>query len=440
LFAVVDIETTGGNMRSDRITEIAIIVHNGQRVIEEYSTLVNPLKPIQPFVSALTGISNEMVMDAPTFSEVIDKVEELTANRIFVAHNARFDYGFMKNEFRRTGRIFRRKLLCTVTTCKKVFPNRRSYGLGNICQDLNIEIHDRHRAHGDASATAVLLEKLIFNDKKKVIKDLLKGELATASLPAAIPPELVDGLPEETGVYYFHNSKGQVIYVGKSKSIRDRVISHFRNDANTVASLKMNDQVHDITYDVTGDELIALLKESDEIKRWMPEFNKAQRRQKYRYGIFLTTDANGYYQFEIDLLHPDREPFHKFRTRRRAENFLGHLYQKNDIAPEFKSALDAKTYNKRLNASIARFRYPSDNFLLIGHGRMIDERSVIQVENGQYIGFGYFDPVITGSDHDAIRSAVKPYHNNPDIRRIILTYLRKNGKRLTVIKYAPEVI
>lgn len=422
-------------MRSDRITEIAIIVHNGQRVIEEYSTLVNPLKPIQPFVSALTGISNEMVQDAPTFDEVVDKIEELTSNRIFVAHNARFDYGFMKNEFRRTGKMFRRKLLCTVTTCKKIFPNRKSYGLGNICQDLHIEIHDRHRAHGDASATAILLEKLIFNDKKKIIKDLLKGELATAILPPAIRPELVDELPEETGVYYFHNEKGQIIYVGKSKSIRDRVISHFRNDGNSTSSMKLREQIFDITYEVTGDELIALLKESDEIKRWMPEFNRAQRRQKYRYGIFLDTDQSGYYHFKIDMLHPEREPFHKFRTKRRAENFLGHLFQKNEIALELKNKLPVKAYNKRVESAISRFKYPSDNFLLIGHGRAIEERSVIQVENGQYIGYGFFDPVITGSDNHAIRAAVKPYRNNQDVRRIILGYLRKNGKRLTVVNY-----
>ena len=435
LFAVIDIETTGGNMRSDRITEIAIIVHNGQRIIEEYSTLVNPLKPIQPFVSALTGISNEMVLDAPTFNEVIDKVEELTANRIFVAHNARFDYGFMKNEFHRTGRTFRRKLLCTVTTSKHVFPNRRSYGLGNLCQDLNIEIHDRHRAHGDAAATAILLEKLLFNDKKKIIKDLLKGELATTNLPAPISNELVDELPEETGLYYFHNEKGQIIYVGKSKNIRDRVISHFRNDANSTTSLKMKEDIHDISFDVTGDELIALLKESDEIKRWMPEYNKAQRRQKYRYGIFIGEDQDGYYKFDIELLHPDREPFHKFRTKRRAETFLGHLFNRNDVTTSMKKSLKSRAYNKKVDAAISRFRYPTDNFLLVGHGRMIHERSVVQIKDGQYVGFGFFDPVITGSDVEAIKEAIKPYRNNPDIRRIILTYIRKNKKRLTMVSY-----
>ncbi|MCB0502317.1 MAG: GIY-YIG nuclease family protein, partial [Bacteroidetes bacterium] len=236
-------------MQTDRITEIAIIVHNGQRIIEEYSTLINPLRPIQPFVMALTGISNEMVQDAPTFEEVVDRIHLLTENRIFVAHNVNFDYGFLKSEFKRAGKTFRRKTLCTIHTSKKVFPNKRSYGLGNICKELEIEIHDRHRAHGDASATAILLEKLLFNDKKKIIKDLLKGELATTHLPSNITESLVDELPEETGVYYFLNEKGQIIYVGKSKNIRERVISHFRNDSNSSAALKMKEQIHDITYE-----------------------------------------------------------------------------------------------------------------------------------------------------------------------------------------------
>jgi len=422
-------------MRTDRITEIAIVVHNGQRVIEEYSTLVNPLKPIQPFVSALTGISNEMVIDAPTFNEVVDRIEELTKGRIFVAHNVKFDYSFLKNEYRRVGKTFRRKLLCTVNTSKHVFPELPSYGLGNICRDLEIDIFDRHRAHGDASATAILLEKLIFNDKKKIIKDLLKGELASTKLPATISKEMVDELSEETGVYYFHNQKGQIIYVGKSKNIRERVISHFRNDAGTSVNLKMNDQIHNISYDVTGDELIALLKESDEIKRWMPQFNRIQRRQKYRYGIFLEKDQAGYYDFDIELLNPERHPIHKFRTKQRAENFLGNLMTKNDIAPTFKKKYDAKAYNKRVISSVSRYRFPHKNFLIIGHGRVLDERSVVQVENNNYVGFGFFDPVVTGSDLESIRSVVEPYRNNPDVSRIILSYMRKYRKRVTILEY-----
>ena len=396
MFAIVDIETTGGNMRNDRITEIAIILHNGQRVIEEFSTLVNPLRPIQPFVAALTGISNEMVQEAPTFEEVVNQVEEMTSNRILVAHNAGFDYGFLKSEYRRIGKSFRRKTLCTVKTSKKVFPNRRSYGLGNICKDLEIEIHDRHRAHGDAAATTLLLEKLIFNDKKKIIKDLLKAEIETTKFPANVSPQVVDELPEEIGIYYFKNEKGKIIYVGKSKNIRERVISHFRNDSNTAAALKMKSQIHSIDYEVTGNELLALLKESDEIKRWMPDFNKVQRRKKYRYGIYTNEDQDGYFDFKIELLNPERLPFYKFRSKRRAEIFLERLYVKSGIEPTFKKVLDNAAFNKQLGKALQRYQYPQTNFLIIGHGRIPNEQSVVQIENNEYVGFWIFRPCYDG--------------------------------------------
>lgn len=422
-------------MLNDRITEIAIILHNGQRIIEEYSTLINPLRPIQPFVAALTGITNEMVIDAPTFDEVADKIFELTQNRIVVAHNASFDYGFLKSEYKRAGKRFRRKTLCTVKTSRKVFPHKQSYGLGNLCRDLEIEIHDRHRAHGDASATAILLEMLIFNDKKKIIKDLLNGELATTHLPEKIAPELVDELPEEIGIYYFLNEKGQKIYIGKSKNIRERVISHFRNDSNRAAPIKMKEQIHDITYELTGDELVALLLESDEIKRWMPAFNRAQRRQKYRYGLFLSKDQNGYYTFDINLLHPDREDLHKFRSKRRAEVFLNNLQTRNKIDPALKNSYDAETYNALVNKAIKKYQYPYESFLIIGHGRIEGEKSVVMVEDNQYVGFGYFEPLMTGSDLNAIKSCVKPYRNNQNIKSIILSFIAKNKKRSNLFPF-----
>jgi DNA polymerase-3 subunit epsilon len=435
LFAVIDIETTGGNMQNDRITEIAIILHNGQRIIEEFSTLINPLRPIQPFVAALTGITNEMVLDAPTFDEVADKIYELTQNRIMVAHNASFDYGFLKSEYKRAGKRFRRKTLCTVKTSRKVFPNKQSYGLGNLCKDLNIEIYDRHRAHGDASATALLLEKLIFNDKKKIITDFLDGELATTHLPPNISSELVDELPEEIGVYYFLNEKGNIIYVGKSKNIRERIICHFRNDTNTSVPIKMKEQIYDITYEITGDELIALLLESDEIKRWMPAFNKAQRRQKYRYGLFVNPDQNGYLDFEINLLHPERQDFQQFRSKRRAELFLANLQAKHKFYPAFKNNIEVENYNQVINKAVEKYQYPYENFLILGHGRMEGEKSVVLVENNQYVGYGFFEPIMTGSDIEAIKSCIKTFRSNQDVKGILLSFIEKNKKKSNLIPF-----
>lgn len=433
MFAIVDIETSGGNMHTDRITEIAIIVHNGERIIEEYSTLVNPLRPIQPFVMALTGITNELVQDAPTFEEIADKVEALTKGRIFVAHNASFDYNFLKGEFKRVGKKFRRKTLCTIKVSKHVFPGLRAYGLGNICKELDINIHDRHRAHGDAAATTILLERLIFNDKKKIIKDLLAEELSKAHLPSTLDAKLVDALPEEIGVYYFHNEKGQIIYVGKSKNIRERVISHFRNDVGSVANIQMNNEICDVTYEVTNNELIALLKESDEIKRWMPKYNKIQKRKKYRYGLFLENDQSGYNKFSVDLLHPSREPVRKFRSKVRAERFQNHLETKFDVAPSFKQIYEPDVFNEKVSKALSRYVYPHDNFMIIGHGRGDDEKSVILIRDKKYVGHGYFEPLHTGNNLELISECVDSYRDNPDVQRILLMFLKKNNKHAQIL-------
>ena len=197
----------------------------------------------------------------------------------------------------------------------------------------------------------------------------------------------------------------------------------------------MKDEIHDITYEVTGDELVALLLESDEIKRWMPEFNKAQRRAKYRYGVFLDKDQNDYYDFDINLLHPEREDLHKFRSKKRAEVFLNNLYKKHQIEPSFKSTYDVETYNALVQKAVTKYQFPYDRFLILGHGRVEGEKSAVLIEDKTYRGFGYFEPIFTGSNIDAILSCIKSYRNNQDTRNIILSYLKKNKKKGNLIPF-----
>ncbi|MCU0456863.1 MAG: 3'-5' exonuclease, partial [Bacteroidales bacterium] len=161
MYAIVDIETTGGSARLEKITEIAIYLHDGEKVTAEYSTLVNPERNIPYFITNLTGITNEMVENAPRFCEIAKDVVQLTEGRTFVAHNARFDYSFIRQEFKSLGYNYRRNLLDTVALSRKLYPGHRSYSLGNICRDLKITITGRHRASGDALATVKLFELLL---------------------------------------------------------------------------------------------------------------------------------------------------------------------------------------------------------------------------------------------------------------------------------------
>jgi len=276
MYAVIDIETTGGFMAGNRIIEVAIFIFDGETIIDQFHSLINPESYIPDNIFRLTGISNEMVEDAPKFYEVAKQIVEITEDMIFVAHNVGFDYGFFKSEFKGLGYTFRRKKLCTVRLSRKVFPGLRSYSLGNICNYLGIQINDRHRAHGDAAATVELLKLIINNDSGNILEDTLKNNSSESTLPPNLPKERYDEVPEETGVYYFHDQAGHVIYVGKAKNIRKRMQSHFSQTSSK--SLKMKENLYDITWELTGNELVALLLESHEIKHRYPYYNRSQKR------------------------------------------------------------------------------------------------------------------------------------------------------------------
>lgn len=279
MYAIVDIETTGGSSRIEKITEIAIIQHDGEKITGEYSTLVNPERNIPYYITSLTGITNEMVEDAPRFFEVARTIVEMTEGRTMVAHNARFDYSFIREEFKSLGYNFRRNLLDTVTLSRKLIPGHKSYSLGNICRDLGIAINGRHRAAGDALATAELFRLLMEKDNQ--VRNQGHGLIKNTKLSKLNPGldvSKVDMVPEEPGVYYFYDEKGNLIYIGKSRNLRQRVSTHLSNNT-TGRSMEMRDMIADLDWEVTGSELIALLLESAEIKKNKPLYNRAQPRQ-----------------------------------------------------------------------------------------------------------------------------------------------------------------
>ncbi|MEP7170415.1 MAG: 3'-5' exonuclease, partial [Bacteroidota bacterium] len=204
-FAIVDIETTGSYRAAHSITEIAIIVHDGKEIIDSFQSLINPMANINPYVSRMTGITNEMLRDAPKFHEIAKQVWNLTDDAVFIAHSVNFDFSYIRDEFKSLGADYRRKKLCTVRLSRKIFPGYPSYSLGNICTQLGIKIDNRHRAMGDASATAKLFELCVKHDSDEFINKSLKKNSKEALLPPHLPKEVFENLPEKTGVYYFHD-------------------------------------------------------------------------------------------------------------------------------------------------------------------------------------------------------------------------------------------
>ena len=451
----MDLETTGGDPKKDRITEVAIYLYNGQEMVDSFTSLVNPGVSIPPMISRMTGIDNEMVRDAPPFYEVARQIVEMTQNAVFVAHNARFDYGFLQREFRQLGYTYTRKQLCTVKLSRKIMPGLASYSLKNLCAHLRIENEARHRAYGDARATMQLFEHLLRLHQTPETDLTLAQEIAETKLPPHLPPDVVAQLPEETGVYYFFDKDHRVLYVGKSNNIRKRILSHFQGAHNSVRTLHMLESIYNIDYVATGSELVALLLENEEIKQLQPPFNRAQRRQGFRFGIYSEPDSRGYLQLRIDKIKKAEMPVAAFTSRAQAESALNYRSRKNQLCPKL-CGLEAgkgrcfhhqlhiclgacvgeegpESYNERVMQSLSQLNYGNsgqNHFLIIGDGRHYDERSVVYVENGIYRGYDYLDVEVIGQNLEAVRMAIPRKNETPDVQRIIQGYIKKNRKEV----------
>jgi DNA polymerase-3 subunit epsilon len=446
MYAIVDIETTGGSSLIEKITEVAVFQHDGEKITGEFVTLINPERSIPYFITNLTGISNEMVEDAPRFYEVAKQIIEFTEGRTFVAHNARFDYSFIRQEFKSLGYNFRRNILDTVTLCRKLIPGHRSYSLGNICRDLGITINGRHRAAGDALATVRLFEILIQRDRE--IHGEYSGLMRNTKL-SKLNPKLdvtkIDKIPEEPGIYYFYNENHDLIYVGKSRNLQQRIRTHLSNNT-TSRSMEMRDQIAYIDWEVTGSELVALLKESSEIKRNKPVYNRAQRRTGSHWGIFCSPDSNGYINFRFGTTDCDDNPVAVYTGREKAKSTLESLVEKYDLCQKLcglyetagacfhfhvslcKGACCGKetpeSYNERARKALGEFVFAQKNFFIIDKGRDPDERSAIKIMNGKYSGYGYFNINDMGFGLNAVHDCIMASSDNNDIQSILRQYLK----------------
>ena len=225
IYTVIDVETTG---KGNKITEISIFRYDDNTFLDEFTTLINPNAYIPDFITALTGIDNTMVQDAPTFAEVAEDILKITEDAVFIAHNVNFDYNVIRNEFKEIGVNFNRRKLCTVRLSRTLLPGHRSYSLGKICADLNINILNRHRAKGDVEATVILFHKLLEQpDAQPVLQKSLNKSSKEATLPSNLSKEVFENLPKKPGIYYFRNKKNKIIYVGKAIDIQKRVLGHF---------------------------------------------------------------------------------------------------------------------------------------------------------------------------------------------------------------------
>jgi DNA polymerase-3 subunit epsilon len=441
MYSIIDIETTGLSPNREKITEIAIYVHDGEKVIDEFTTLLNPEIEIPYRITQLTGINNKMVKESPKFYEVAKRIVEMTEDTIFVGHNVHFDYNFIRKEFRELGYDYQRKKMCTARLSRKLLPGRRSYSLGKLCQELGIENPHRHRAFGDAKATLKLFEILL-----KVEKNI--EDISMHGLNTNLDRNLIDKLPQEPGVYYFHNDNGTIIYIGKSINIRERVLSHLTNNASKRA-IEMRNEIADIGFELTGNELIALLLESNEIKKHTPRYNKAQRRTGFNCGLYYYKDVNGYLRLKIDKNNLEQIPLTSFTSTLSAKSHLFMLAEAFNLCQKLCGLFDTTgacfqynihkcngacigkesqgLYNARVLQAIEPYRFEEKNFIVIDKGRTQGEKSVIYVENGKYLGHGFIDFKYNGAmGIEMLKDCIRPFPDHRDVQQILKSFIKRN--------------
>lgn len=460
-YAIIDVETTGMGIHGNRITEIAVLVHDGHKVIEAYESLVNPECTIPHSITRLTGITDYMVADAPKFYEIAKHIIELTTDCIFVAHNVNFDYNVIHKEFADLGFPFKRKKLCTVRLSRKLIPGLPSYSLGKLCKAVGIPLNDRHRAMGDTRATTLLFEKLLTLDADRAVFDsFLKPGSRQATLPPGLPKSVFDQLPERTGVYYFRDEKDEIIYIGKALNIKKRVLSHFYDKKNK--EVAMCQQTVNLTFEVTGSELVALLLESAEIKHHYPMYNRAQRRKNEGFGIFSYEDRSGLIHLAWNSLKNVPQPICKFYNTTESRRFMELVCEKFDLCPKYchlqsnvnscfhyqikkckgicRGEEDINSYNERVRQAIAYMNHDSKSYVIPQRGRHHEERSFVLIENGIYQGYGFIDQDQQVSTLSELKEFLILKKDNRDVQRILRSFRNKNESKFMLLEEATSFL
>jgi len=460
MYAIVDIETTGGYAARNGIIEIAVKVFDGESIIEQFETLINPEQQIPKYIKAFTGIDNEMVQFAPRFEDIARELYYLLNDKIFVAHNVNFDYSFIKNSLQAYGYTLNAKKLCTIRLARQVFPGLPSYGLGNLCRSLDIDLINRHRAGGDVAATVILFQKIL-KQNINAIEISLKKTSKEQTLPPNVPKEHFINLPYGPGVYYFHDSKGKIVYVGKAKNIKWRVNSHFSNNSSAKQKQNFIRHVFAISFQQTATELMAAILESTEIKRLWPQFNFSQKGPEDTYGIFMYEDQNGYMRLAIEKKRINSNPVYTFHYKVDGHGVLRKLLKEFALCPKLcfmqtdsekcqgmieehctgacEKTEQPSLYNERVLSAVASLtKRPS--YVVLDKGLTEKELSCIMILKGSFFGMGYLPKDFDTISEKAIAPYITPYKENSFIKTLLGTFVSKYPEGVRALEDRPPTI
>lgn len=458
-YALVDVETSGLSPTGAQIIEIGIIRIEEGRIAATYKSLLKPERGIPPAIASLTGITNEELMDAPTFFEEALRIQELFTGAVFVAHNARFDYSFVKNEFRRIGMTFSAKTLCTVKLSRRLYPTAREHNLDALIARHGLTCAERHRAYDDAEVLWQFFNHLEETRDEDEVRSALAYTLGSHTLPAGLEPEIVKKLPHAPGVYIFYDAQGTVLYVGKSVDIRTRVLSHFSGDHLSGKELTMCRETVQIEHRETMGELSALLLESRLVKELEPVYNRVLRKAKKLAVARASTNENGYqvlelsYEDELDA-YSLTDVVGIFRTVSQGRTFLKEAVREHTLCPKlfgfektsggcFASQLgkclkacsgkeDVDTYNERFDTAFKLRRIRSWPF----RGPIVLKEEPDADEGAAYvIDHWRITRTISYSDGEVVDEPAVDSAFDYDTYKILSRHLLKHRKQ--VLPYEP---
>ena len=448
MYAIVDIETTGGHASANGITEIAVYVHDGNRVVKHFETLINPHQTIPRFITSLTGIDNHMVADAPSFEDIAPELYDILKDNVFVAHNVNFDFSFINHQLKAVGFELPPKKLCTVRLTRKVFPGLPSYSLGNLCRSLDLPIQNRHRAGGDAKATVKLFEYCLANNGLEHVQQMLKKTSSEQWLPLHLNKKDIAALPSKPGVYYFLNSKHKVIYVGKAINIKKRVSSHFTHNDPDRKRQNLVRNIHKIDYKECANELEAIVLESTEIKKLWPVYNKSQKQPLQKFALYKFEDARGYIRLAIDKKKKNIPYLYSFNLlvegltllRNMVNEFglnekLCFLDKTTCTESELAALEKPRVYNKKMLKALKALEKQLPNFAVVDEGLKEDEKLCLLIERGSFWGMGYLPSALSIHSCEEVKEFLQPYADNDYIRNSIYSFAERNpGKRINLTR------
>ena len=448
MFAVVDIETTGGNASQGSITEIAIFITDGINILDRFTSLVNPKRPIPLFIEKLTGINDEMVKNAPVFGELAKDIHNLLDNKVFVAHNVNFDYSFITHQLSQHGYKLNSKKLCTVRLSRKIFEDLPSYSLGNLCRSLEIGIKERHRAMGDAEATTKLFHKLLIHDSGKHIDSMLKKGSMESYLPMYLSEEDLEKLPNTPGIYYFHDQKGKILYVGKAKRLKKRVTSHFSNNSTGKKKQELMRMVHRISFKEMGNELMMSVMESIEIKRIWPLFNRSQKKFENKFGICSFIDQKGVLRLGIVKKKKYIQTHTTFPMQVDGMRLLNRLAREHGLCPKMcflqletvdclgieesfcegicNHEEDLASYNSKVQLALADLQSSKPTIAVFGQGRNKDELTCIVINNKEELHTGFVPASGMKMSLKKLMKHLEPSALNEFIRSTVMNHAEVN--------------